>query len=95
MILTRLISNQRFISGSENIDEDELRDDLFNPYWIEDKDLRKSKFEVLNSQEITFWRQLIKNYLRPLVEDKNKQARLIEISVFENFFKHLGQILGA
>ncbi|KAK6623467.1 hypothetical protein RUM43_009319 [Polyplax serrata] len=68
--------SDKIARGSDSYGDDESRDELFNPYWIEDKDLRKSKFEVLSSQEITFWCQLIKNYLSPLVEDKEKQAEM-------------------
>lgn len=62
------------VTDSDEENDDESRNDLFNPYWIEDKDLRKSKFMVLSSQEITFWEQLIKNYLQPIIEDKEKKV---------------------
>lgn len=50
------------------------RDDLVNPYWIEDPDLRKGEVEFLSSNEIQFWRDLLEKYLHPIDEDKNEKV---------------------
>jgi chitin synthase len=43
----------------ENIEKKIIRDDLMNPYWIEDKDLRKAEVDFLTGKEIEFWNDLI------------------------------------
>ncbi|KAK9707880.1 hypothetical protein QE152_g27556 [Popillia japonica] len=52
------------------------RDDLVNPYWIEDPDLRKGEVEFLGSNEIQFWKDLLDKYLYPIDEDKDEKARI-------------------
>ncbi|OXA64962.1 Chitin synthase 1 [Folsomia candida] len=73
----------------ENPEHKIQRDDLMNPYWIEDKDLRKAEVDFLTQKEanknrifecfnlqITFWNELILKYLKPLDEDKKKQKEM-------------------
>jgi chitin synthase len=71
--------------GSEtsemNLDEKESdtkhdRDDLLNPYWIEDKDLKNGEVAYLHPSEIQFWRDLIDKYLYPIEQNKEHQARV-------------------
>lgn len=50
------------------------RDDLINPYWIEDPDLRKGEVEFLSSNEIQFWKDLLDKYLFPIDEDKDEKV---------------------
>lgn len=50
------------------------RDDLVNPYWIEDPDLRKGEVEFLGSNEIQFWKDLLDKYLYPIDEDKDEKV---------------------
>lgn len=50
------------------------RDDLINPYWIEDAELRKGEVEFLSSNEIQFWKDLLDKYLYPIDEDKNEKV---------------------
>jgi len=57
--------------------EEEQRDDLYNPYWIEDNDLRKCKQKSLEKREETFWVELIKRYLEPIIDNPKKQVRII------------------
>lgn len=50
------------------------RDDLVNPYWIEDPELRKGEVEFLSSNEIQFWKDLLDKYLYPIDEDKAEKV---------------------
>lgn len=51
------------------------RDDLVNPYWIEDPDLGKGEVEYLSSSEIQFWKDLLAKYLYPIDENKEEKVR--------------------
>ncbi|XP_054721541.1 LOW QUALITY PROTEIN: chitin synthase chs-2-like [Uloborus diversus] len=69
------------ISPSEGLDlkdkePKQERDDLINPYWIEDKDLKRGEVEYLPTAEITFWNDLIDKYLFPIEQNKEHQARV-------------------
>ncbi|XP_050306086.1 chitin synthase chs-2 isoform X1 [Anthonomus grandis grandis] len=68
------------------------RDELVNPYWIEDPDVGKGEVEYLSSTEMQFWKDLLAKYLYPLDENKEEKDRvakdLIELrnkSVFAFF----------
>lgn len=68
------------------------RNDNINPFWIEEKSLRKGPVAFLSVAEQQFWRDLIDKYLYPIDEDKDEKARiaadLIELrnkSVFSFF----------
>lgn len=50
------------------------RDELVNPYWIEDPDVGKGEVEYLNSHELQFWRDLLEKYLYPLDENKEEKV---------------------
>ncbi|CAH1115687.1 unnamed protein product [Psylliodes chrysocephalus] len=52
------------------------RDELVNPYWIEDPDVGKGEVEYLNSHELQFWRDLLEKYLYPLDENKEEKDRI-------------------
>ncbi|XP_037866580.1 chitin synthase chs-2 [Bombyx mori] len=54
----------------------EDRDDLINPYWIEDPDLQKGEVDFLTTAEIRFWKDMIDVYLRPIEENKEEKARI-------------------
>merc|ERR1719215_2420262 len=74
--------------GGESIDMDteedashtteplEERDDLINPFWIEDRDLGRGEVDYLSGAEIQFWKDLIDKYLHPIDADKTKQAKI-------------------
>jgi len=73
--------------GGESVDMDsdeesqpsepqEERDDLINPFWIEDRDLGRGEVDYLSGVEVTFWKDLIEKYLHPLDADKAKQAAI-------------------
>lgn len=51
------------------------RDDLINPYWIEDPDVGKGEVEHLNSNELQFWKDLLEKYLYPLDENKEEKVK--------------------
>merc|ERR1719225_885685 len=52
----------------------EERDDLVNPFWIEDKELGRGEVDYLSGPEIQFWKDLIEKYLFPIDKDDAKQA---------------------
>ncbi|CAH2104562.1 unnamed protein product [Euphydryas editha] len=54
----------------------EKRDDLINPYWIEDPDLKKGEVDFLSQSELSFWKELIDRYLYPIDANKEEQARI-------------------
>lgn len=65
------------------------RDDLINPFWMEDKLLKRGVVGELEKSELQFWKDLIEKYLYPLnknVEEQRKTALelkdLRNISVF-------------
>lgn len=51
------------------------RDDLVNPYWIEDPDVGKGEVEFLSSTESQFWKDLLDKYLYPIDEDKDEKVK--------------------
>ncbi|CAG4944603.1 unnamed protein product [Colias eurytheme] len=54
----------------------EERDDLINPYWIEDPNLQKGEVDFLTTAETEFWKDLIDAYLRPIDENKEEKERI-------------------
>lgn len=46
-----------------------------NPYWIEDKALKKGEVDFLPQAEIKFWQELLEKYLYPIDEDKNEKVK--------------------
>ena len=50
------------------------RDELINPYWIEDKDLKRGEVDYLSGPEIQFWKDLLAKYLYPIDENKEQQV---------------------
>ncbi|RWS20410.1 Chitin synthase 4-like protein [Leptotrombidium deliense] len=59
-----------------SVDMPTKRDDLMNPYWIEDKVLKNSEVVYLMPHEIQFWKDLIEKYLLPIDQNKDHQARV-------------------
>ena len=50
------------------------RDDMVNPFWIEQKDqVKTGPVEKISEEEIQFWYKLIELYLKPLDKDLKKQ----------------------
>jgi len=56
------------------------RDDLVDPYWIEDRDLKRGQVDFLSSTELQFWKDLLAKYLYPIDEDKNERVCHIVLS---------------
>lgn len=56
------------------------RNDHINPYWIEDKELKKGPVAFLSPNENQFWKDLIEKYLYPIDADKVEQV--IKILIF-------------
>ncbi|XP_049868777.1 chitin synthase chs-2 isoform X2 [Pectinophora gossypiella] len=54
----------------------ERRDELINPYWIEDPELKKGEVDFLSQSELQFWKELIDKYLYPIDANKEEQARI-------------------
>ena len=64
---------------SEVTEPREERDQLINPFWLEDKDLGKGEVDYLSGLEVQFWKDLIEKYLHPLDADKQKQVSLTKM----------------
>nr|USH46112.1 chitin synthase chs-2 [Androctonus crassicauda] len=64
------------LTESERLEVKQERDDLVNPYWIEDKDLKRGEVEYLSGPEIQFWKELLEKYLFPIDQNKEHQARV-------------------
>ncbi|KAJ8320604.1 hypothetical protein KUTeg_002191 [Tegillarca granosa] len=58
------------------------RDELKDPYWIHDEDIKSGATVYLPNDEVDFWNQFIGDYLFPIVEDK-KQKKEIEKGLLE------------
>ncbi|XP_026727307.1 chitin synthase chs-2-like [Trichoplusia ni] len=54
----------------------EIREDLVNPYWIEDRDLQKGEVDFLTTAETEFWKDLIDVYLTPIEENEEEIKRI-------------------
>lgn len=52
----------------------EERDNLVNPYWLEDKALTRGAVDFLTGSEIQFWTDMIEKYLYPIDENKAEQV---------------------
>lgn len=50
------------------------RDDLVDPYWIEDRDLKRGEVDFISTTEMQFWRDLLAKYLYPIDDDKNERV---------------------
>ena len=55
------------------------RDDLLNPFWMEDKKLGKGIVDFLSDHEEQFWDDLIEKYLFPIDANKIDQVRINNI----------------
>ena len=62
------------INSKEIVSAPQLRDDLKNPFWIEDQRLPKFNKECLSEKEIGFWNELIQKYLHPIDANKKREA---------------------
>lgn len=71
----------------------EERDDLINPFWIEDRDLGRGEVDYLSGAEIQFWKDLIEKYLHPLDADKAKQVYTELFNTFLTSYHHIISLL--
>ncbi|KAK4319406.1 hypothetical protein Pmani_009641 [Petrolisthes manimaculis] len=60
----------------------EERDDLINPYWIEDKSLKRGEVDYLPGPEVQFFKDLIEKYLHPLIKNAQEQKKM-EVELME------------
>lgn len=66
---------------SETSEPKEERDDLINPFWVEDsKNLGRGEVDYLSGAEVQFWKDLIDKYLHPIDADSKKQVKLSRCS---------------
>jgi chitin synthase len=47
---------------------------MINPYWIEDRDLKKGEVDYISSAEAQFWKDLLEKYLHPIDENKEEKV---------------------
>ena len=75
-----------YIIFSESTEPKEERDDLINPFWIEDRDLGRGEVDHLSGVEIQFWKDLIDKYLSPIDADKKREVRYSKSYFFTYLF---------
>ncbi|XP_046403854.1 chitin synthase chs-2-like [Ischnura elegans] len=68
--------SDRSDSGSMISEPKIERDDLVNPYWIEDPDLKNGDVEILSRDEMVFWKDLIDKYLYPIAESDDEKKKI-------------------
>ena len=56
------------------------RDTIVNPFWLEDKQLGRGAVDYLSGAEVSFWKDLIKQYLYPLDANKAQQVKIYYLS---------------
>ncbi|CAB3381251.1 Hypothetical predicted protein [Cloeon dipterum] len=62
-----------------------VRDDLIDPFWTEDDDLKNGGIDFLTNEEEQFWKDLIDKYLYPLDEDLNQKEQIaMELKVLRD-----------
>ena len=76
-----------YIICSESTEPKEERDDLINPFWIEDRDLGRGEVDHLSGVEIQFWKDLIDKYLSPIDADKKREVRYSKSYFFTYLFQ--------
>lgn len=60
------------------------RDELKDPFWIHDKDLKDGAKDFLSGDEIQFWKEFIPKYLKPLEANKEDEKRVsVEATMIE------------
>ncbi|XP_071550893.1 chitin synthase chs-2 isoform X4 [Panulirus ornatus] len=72
-------------SESEKSGPKEERDDLVNPYWMEDKALKRGEVDYMPGAEVQFFKDLIEKYLYPLIKNGTEQKQVeIELKELRN-----------
>ena len=54
--------------------EENVRDDMVSPYWIEDPDLKKGPVKYLPGGEVKFWNEMIEQHLKPFKISRTEAA---------------------
>ena len=61
------------------------RDDLVNPYWITEKELKRGHVRYLDNNETQFWQKLIEKYLYPLSQNKALENKIkVDLKTLRN-----------
>ena len=81
-----------YIICSESTEPKEERDDLINPFWIEDRDLGRGEVDHLSGVEIQFWKDLIDKYLSPIDADKKREVRYSKSYFLHTYFNLINLI---
>ena len=71
---------------SQDTEPKEERDDLINPFWIEDRDLGRGEVDHLSGVEIGFWKDLVDKYLYPIDSDKQREVILFTFKHIFHYF---------
>lgn len=45
-----------------------------DPFWIEDRDLKRGEVDFISTTEMQFWKELLAKYLYPIDDDKNERV---------------------
>jgi hypothetical protein len=61
---------------------------MINPYWIEDRDLKKGEVDYISSAESQFWKDLLEKYLHPIDENKEEKVCSSLLLYHESLQKH-------
>lgn len=72
--MTSVVNSFIFIAETK-----EVRDEMQNPYWMDDKHWTRGKVDFLDNEEKVFWVELIEKYLKPVVETDEQKVRLFVI----------------
>ncbi|XP_042240833.1 chitin synthase chs-2-like isoform X2 [Homarus americanus] len=79
------IANDYSDSESEKSGPKEERDDLVNPYWMEDKALKRGEVDYMPGAEVQFFKDLIEKYLYPLIKNSTEQKQAeVELKELRN-----------
>ena len=80
------IANRQTVRFSSTVDEEELVEDPYSPFWLDDTKLGDGTIVQLSSKELEFWEGFIEKYLKPFDKDKKKEektkAELLELRTF-------------
>lgn len=58
--------------------EEPPRDEMINPYWIEQDCFDTSRRKFLSQEEIQFWNEVIEKYLKPLDKNPEKEEQIAQ-----------------
>ncbi|KAK6181610.1 hypothetical protein SNE40_009432 [Patella caerulea] len=79
MPIVQVVEEKKVEKGEEEEEEEKTkrkiirRNDLINPFWAEDPRLQNGPVGNLDEEELDFWKDFIKKYLKPLEKDVEKE----------------------